>query len=120
MPIRLIQPTMRFIALLFSFAVVLVLTTPASYASVTSPASLAFDGNQGCGSQMESGCPSLCQPAPAVAHQVKQITSKPLPAWSDGGIRASTPAAIPRATWPLVTTTRPGPPTYLTFRRLLL
>ena len=120
MPIRLIQPTMRFIAVLLSFAAALSLTTPASYASVTSPGSQGFDWDQGCESRIQNDCPSLCQPAPAVAQQADQMTAKPLPAWVDAGVRADTPAAISRATWSPAATTRLGPPAYLTFRRLLL
>ena len=120
MAVRVIQSTMRFIAVLLSFAAALSLTAPASYASVASPGSRAFDWDRGCGSRIQNDCPSLCQPAPAVAQQADQMTAKPLPAWADAGIRASTPAAISRATWSPVATTRLGPPTYLNFRRLLL
>ena len=120
MGLRLIQPTMRFTLILFLLALVFSLGGPASYAAVANPALPMADSDEGCGSQLQTNCPFLCQPASALAQARQQITPKPLPSCADGGVRGGTPAVISGRTWSPVTAIGLGPPPYLNFLRLLL
>ena len=120
MAVRLIQPMMRFTLALFLLALALPLGASASYATAMSPGFAAPDSDEVCRSQLQNDCRFMCQPASAIARAREQIAANPLPSFLDGGIPGGKPAAIWRETWSPIATIAPGPPAYLSFRRLLL
>jgi hypothetical protein len=113
----MIQPSMRFIAVLLALATVLSLMVPAAYAAPAASGAMA----SGCEQPYDhEGCASVCQPAPLLPQGLERLPGNPLGAWADGGIRTAATEAIRAPTWSPVGVTALGPPAYLNFRHLLL